>query len=151
MEKLTRLNAHGQKVHTTVAAMFFDKNEESILMIEKADPAYGNKYSIIAGHVEDNESIREAFKRELYEELGLEDVDFEIMKTFKELSDSCRYDVHVHDWHVFLVDYIPETNKVRFDKSEIKSLKWIKLADLPEFSKSLTSGAYSLFKAMKFI
>lgn len=151
MGKLTRINDKGQQIHATVAAMFFDKSKEHILMIEKADPAYGSKYSIIAGHVEDNETIHEAFKRELFEELSLENAEFKLLKSFIELKDSCRYGVHVHDWHVFTVDYIPNLQNETFDKSEITSLHWIKVSELTGFSHKLTSGAYSLFKAMKLI
>lgn len=149
--KMSRFTLSNQEVHTTVAAMFFSENKDSILMIEKSDPAYGKKYSIVAGHVESCEEIEDAFKREIKEELNLEGVNYHLMASFKELSDSCRYGAHIHDWHVFSVDFIPDINSQFFDAEEISSFKWMNRKDLPSFSGNLTSGAKSLFSALGWI
>jgi len=149
--KMSRFTPENQEIHTTVAAMFFNESKDSILMIEKSDPAYGKKYSIVAGHVEEGESIEEAFKREIKEELDLDDVNYSLIHSFKELKDSCRYGAHLHDWHLFNVDFIPDINSQFFDREEISSFKWMKLEDLPAFSGNLTSGAKSLFLALGWI
>ena len=68
MGKMYSINAKNQGYHTTVCGMFF--NDNKVLIIEKADPAYKRKFSVVAGHVEENEAIEEALKREISEELN---------------------------------------------------------------------------------
>ena len=83
--KVEKTTKNGDKKHQTVAALFF--NGEKMLIIQKADPAYQKKYSVIAGHVEDGETIEDALLREVYEETGLNISEFELMAVFVDLAD----------------------------------------------------------------
>jgi len=144
--KLERLSQSNQKVHTTVSALFF--KGEDILIIQKADPAYKKKFSVVAGHLEEGESIEDALLREVSEEMNLNISSYSLMKSFVELPDSCRYGVDVHDWHVYHVNHEIDIDKIEFDKEEIVGLKWINKKDLPEMKEFFTSGSKSMLTAL---
>lgn len=144
--KLERLNKSNQKVHTTVAALFF--KGEDILIIQKADPAYKKKFSVVAGHVEEGESIEDALLREVSEEMSINISSYSLLKSFIELPDSCRYGVDVHDWHVYQVNHEIDIDKIEFDKEEIVGLKWVNKKDLPEMKEFFTSGSKSMLTAL---
>lgn len=144
--KLERLTKEKQKVHTTVAAMFFE--DDKVLIIQKADPAYKKKYSVVAGHVEEGESIEDALLREVREEIGLNVSNYSLLESFVELPDSCRYGVDVHDWHVYQINHKIEIDKIEFDKEEIVGLKWVNKKELPEMKEFFTSGSKSMLTAL---
>ena len=149
--KFIAVNKDGLEYHITVALMLF-RNDE-ILIIEKADPAYGNKYSVIAGHLEQGEDPIHAIKREAFEEifLNVDYKDFILLNKFEGLQDTCRYGVHVHDWHIFTVDREIDIETLQFDKSEISSLKWMKIAELEASKHIFTKGSNAMLRAMKYI
>ena len=80
--KVEKINKNNEKIHVTVAAMFF--KDDKVLIIQKADPAYKKKYSIVAGHVEEGESIEDALLREVAEETGLNISEYTLMESFKK-------------------------------------------------------------------
>lgn len=147
MGKMLNINENGEKYHTTVCGMFF--NESKVLIIEKADPAYKRKFSVVAGHVEENENIVVALKREVKEEMDIELTNnFELLGEFKQLNDSCRYGVDVHDWYVFKINVDIDINKINFDKEEIVSLQWIEISELKNYKDFFTPGSKSMLTAM---
>lgn len=148
--KLIRTNKNNEIVHTTVCAMFLKDNE--ILVIQKADPAYKKKFSVVAGHVEQGETIEEALKREVKEEVGLEinKKDFTLIKEFKELKDTCRYGAHVHDWHVYQININIDIEDIIFDKEEIIALKWMNFEELKNEKEHFTSGSKSMLSELKY-
>lgn len=146
--KVKKISKTGKKVHVTVAAMFF--KDDKVLIIQKADPAYKKKYSIVAGHVEEGESIEDALLREVAEETGLNISQYTLMESFNELNDSCRYGVDLHDWHVYKIEHEIDIDKIDFDKEEIIALKWIPLSELPAIKEFFTSGSKSMFTALGF-
>lgn len=147
MGKMLNINENGEKYHTTVCGMFF--NENKFLIIEKADPAYKRKFSVVAGHVEENENIAVALKREVKEEMDIELTNnFELLGEFKQLNDSCRYGVDVHDWYVFKINVDIDINKINFDKEEIVSLQWIEVSELKNYKDFFTPGSKSMLTAM---
>ncbi len=144
--KVEKINKNNEKIHVTVAAMFF--KDDKVLIIQKADPAYKKKYSIVAGHVEEGESIEDALLREVAEETGLNISEYTLMESFKELKDSCRYGVNLHDWHVYRIEHEIDIDKIDFDKEEIIALHWVSLSDLPSMKEYFTSGSKSMFTAL---
>lgn len=147
MGKMYSVNAKNQGYHTTVCGMFFDDNK--VLIIEKADPAYKRKFSVVAGHVEENETIEDALKREISEELNIVLTDnYELLKVFKQLDDSCRYGIDIHDWYVFDIKLNIDIEKINFDKEEIISLQWIEKEELPKYKNYFTPGSKSMLTAL---
>lgn len=150
-KKYIAVNKNGLQYHITVALLLF--RDDKMLIIEKSDPAYGNKYSVIAGHLEHGEDPKNAIKREAFEEIFLDvnEKDFILLNKFEGLQDTCRYGVHIHDWHIFTIDKEIDIETLIFDKSEISSLKWIEMADLEASKHIFTKGSNAMLRAMKYI
>lgn len=145
--KKEKLNNAGKKVHTTVSALFFNEKKE-MLIIKKSDPAYSKKYSVVAGHVEDGETIEDALLREVFEEMNLNVSEYELIAEFENLNDTCRYGVSFHDWHVFKINHKIEIEKINFDKEEIESLQWMGINEIQKNKEFFTSGSKSMLSAL---
>lgn len=150
--KKSHLNEYGKVVHTTVSALFFNKQDQ-IMLIQKADKKYNKKWSVIAGHIEEGESVQTALLREVNEETGflLSDDSYFKLAEFKNLNDTCRYGANFHDWYVFKVEMIKELKDFKFDAEEIIQAKFIDKSELMSMKENLTSGAKSLFLKLGFI
>lgn len=146
--KFEKLNDSGDSLHVTVAALFFNKNND-MLIIQKADPAYKKKYSVVAGHLEENETIEDALLREVYEEIGVNVSEYELLAEFKNLNDHCRYGVFFHDWNIFKINQVIDIDKIDFDKEEIISLQWMSKEKIIENKEFFTSGSKSMLTALK--
>ena len=79
-------------------------NEGKVLIIKRAFEPSKNKWSIPGGAVELGEKVRDAAKREVYEELGL---DVEI-KDVVDVLDNIVYDGEKIKYHFVLVDFWAE-------------------------------------------
>jgi len=141
--------AREERIHKTVALLIV--KEDKVLLIEKSDPAYKSKFSIVAGHVNNKETINDALIREAKEEIGLEITNPDFLFQTKEVNETCRYGVDCHDWYVFHYSKYNETTELVTDPSEIKSFEWVKLTDLEDMKDRLTPGCKALFVSMGFI
>jgi ADP-ribose pyrophosphatase YjhB (NUDIX family) len=133
-------------VHKTVALIIV--RDDSVLLIEKSDPAYDSKYSIVAGHLNNNESANQAIIREVNEEIGLLITEPEFLFKMEKINDTCRHGGVIHDWYVYYYSEYLDISTLTPDKSEIKKFKWIKLTELNSMKDNLTMGCRTLFKAM---
>lgn len=145
--KRKKINKNGQEIHMTVSALFFNKNNE-MLIIKKADPAYSKKYSVVAGHIEEGETIEDALLREVSEEISLNISEYELIAEFENLNDSCRYGASLHDWYVFKINHKIDINKINFDKKEIISLHWMNKEEMKKNKDFFTSGSKSMLSAL---
>lgn len=131
------LSNHNELMHISVG-MVFIKNQK-ILLIKKKKKAYNQKYSIVAGHLENGESPIIAIKREVKEEIGL-DLNIEevsLLKYFENIKgDVCGQNVSNHRWYVFLANQIIDDSQVNIDKGEIIEYEWVKFEDIKD--KTLT-------------
>lgn len=144
--KKVRLNANRELIHQTVCAIFI-KNDE-IMLIRKSDKAYGDKLSVVAGHIEEDEDHQSALVREVKEEIGLDVKDFVLMKELKDLNDTCRYGANIHDWYVYKINDDIDIQKLILDKSEISELFYVKISEMKKLEDKFTSGSKSMFKAL---
>nr|WP_254353961.1 NUDIX hydrolase [Pantoea allii] len=135
--------------HITVAAMFI--NEDKILLIKKSDSAYNQRYSIVAGHLENGESPNVAIVREVKEELGIDFCNYEYLKKECGVEDRCRHGLALHDWYIYLSSESVDIESLKFDKTEIESLEWISLSEIESVKDNLTEGAYLIFKQLGYI
>ena len=103
-------NKNNEKIHLTVAAMFF--KDDKVLIIQKADPAYKKKYSIVAGHVEEGEDNLTAAKREIYEESGVSELE--------------------------LIEYLGEYQRYRISKKGSEDISELKIIHLYLFKTTQT-------------
>lgn len=75
----------------TYALGILQKNNELLFLLRKNTPFFSNRYGLIGGKVEDDESITDALIREIYEEIGItitkEDTHFTHCLSFKNEQD----------------------------------------------------------------
>jgi nucleoside triphosphatase len=92
-----------------------------ILLVRQAK--WNNKYCIPGGHVELNETIEEAIKREIQEEVGL---NVEVVELLGVQDNIHSVEFHKKKHFIFL-DYLCETSeeKVRLDNREAQEFLWI--------------------------
>lgn len=102
------------------------KKDGKYLLVQEAKKECKGKWSIPAGHLEQNETIVEGAKREILEECGLE---VEITGILHVRKNS--------EW----VNIAFSTNiiggKIRFDKKEILDAKWFSLDDIINMKQDL--------------
>ncbi|MFK3865893.1 NUDIX hydrolase [Pseudoalteromonas rhizosphaerae] len=132
--------------HITVAAIF--TNDNKILLIEKAKEFYEGKYSLVAGHVEYQDStLVDAVEREVNEEIGLNINSLSYIFHIDDLTDKCGHGGELHDWHVFNSYEIIDESSLKLG-AEVKSIKWVSLNELQKMKEELTDGACKIFNAM---
>lgn len=127
------------KYKPTVSAIILNKNKEVLLTHNKSHGPDFWKFP--QGGVENDESLEEAIRREMNEELGLND-----LLILKESSVEYKYlwPAHVQEIKgymgpqiTFFYIQIDDDNKLIPDQNEIDGTKWTKAEDLPAKFKSL--------------
>ena len=102
------------KPNTTVAAVI--RYDDKYLLVEEIDNGV-TVYNQPAGHVEANENLIDAVKREVKEETGLDIMP----KFFNYFNEFCEE----HDWHaVVLIFYAKGRGEAKKDGKEIQELGW---------------------------
>lgn len=138
MIKIKRENfPYRQAVH----AVIIDNNNQ-FLVVQKVNYK-DNEWSFVGGGIEENENPREAILREIKEELGL--INIEILA---ESKAAYKYDwpeeVIIKQFHklgkyfggqqfkYFLIKYSGDKSTLKFQKAEIKAIKWISYDQLSQ-------------------
>lgn len=106
------------------------EKENKILLMKRKNTGYEDgKYGLPGGHVKNNEEIREALKRELNEEVGI-DVNIEELKLYKVLNrkidDSKEY-----------IDFVFKTDKWTGDiknneQDKCEEIIWENVENIPQ-------------------
>ncbi|WP_211748663.1 NUDIX domain-containing protein [Paenibacillus sp. Marseille-Q4541] len=126
------------KVRCGVKAVIIKNN--SLLTIKKHDDIFGADYTLPGGGQEFGETIIEALKREIIEEVGV-DINVKHLLFLREYigknhhEDSIHADIHVVD-HIFYCELIEEEqNDVRGTSPDEDQLgiEWIPLKKLSEY------------------
>lgn len=114
------------KIPVTVHLLFFRENQ--ILLLRRFNTGFedGN-YSIPAGHLDGNETVRMAAQREALEEIGVnidkEDIVFANVMHRKSDDERVDFFVHIRAWDEELFNAEP-------DKCD--ELRWCDMDALPE-------------------
>lgn len=108
----------GIKHQVVKAVIKNDKGE--ILFVKRRTFPFG--ITIPAGHVEKNETPREALEREVFEETGLKIKKARLIFKATNLRNPCRAGANWHDW--FAYECMAEG--VLVDNYEISSFYWLK-------------------------
>lgn len=115
-----------QTFKSAVHLFFF--SEEHILLSRRQNTGFMDGwYSVVAGHIEQGETVVETARREAAEEAGLdlEVNDIEVVQVMHRRSDDERIDffVRVHTW---------EGEPLNLEPEKCDDLTWFPLEQLPE-------------------
>lgn len=144
-----------ENYRNTVAAIIINKDKK-ILMCEHI--WIDNAWQFPQGGVEENESIEEALKRELYEEIGTKKI-----KIIKEMPKQVvykfpfylksKYQIDGQKQTYFLVYFYGDDDEIVFDKQEkpeFKEFQWVDFSEPPKkviyFKKLAYLEALNYFK-----
>lgn len=126
--KITSMSSHYRSLVAVYAIVINDKEE--ILLLRRHNTGYRDGfYDMPAGHLEENEWLREATARELFEETGLQTTvdDLEFVELLHRVSSSGRtyLDVffYVKQW---------TGNATIQEPEKCDDLGWFPLSDLPK-------------------
>jgi 8-oxo-dGTP diphosphatase len=121
-------NKSRQRFHLISAVHIFLIKDEQILLLRRANTGYqdGN-YSVVAGHLDGNETIKQAAIREAWEEVGitLRPQDLKVVQVMHRRSDDERI-----DW--FLTAEAWKGKVSNREPNRCDQLLWCPLKDLPD-------------------
>lgn len=115
---VTRAQAHANGVLHRISVVYLIDNKRNILIQERVD---GRRDHSSAGHVDVGESYIESAKRELFEELGVADV--ELVKIAKGFSEEQNDVKGTHIRHIFEV-FVTNAKPVKLLETEVKNSFW---------------------------
>ncbi|WP_144394785.1 NUDIX hydrolase [Pleionea sediminis] len=123
-----------QDIRLTVAAII--EHNERFLIVEEKDSSGNTVYNQPAGHVEPNESIPDAIKREVFEETGL---DF----TPEHLLGSYFLSPATNGKHYFrfcFIGSVKDVNALAPQDDDIIAAHWMTLDDIINLGRQLRSA-----------
>lgn len=131
---LERNEVHDKNLwHHHVSAWIMNY-EGMILLQQRALTKKKNpgKWAKTGGHVETGENCKEAIKREVYEEIGLEvnDEEIENIEVFKSLNPNEHYYTY---GYIFLTNY--KEDDFILQKEEVNAVKYYNIEQLEEIRK----------------
>lgn len=118
-----------KKFSLSVFLFIFDNDYTKILLIKRnaeKRKKWGFDWGFVGGKVEEGETPIEAAERELFEEAGLKNLKLKEVYVKQLNKDSQVF------YHHYFVAQISEKEKLRFQRSEIKQVKWFSLGKLPK-------------------
>lgn len=131
---LDRKEIHEKKLwHRHVSAWIMNKEGKVLLQqrsfTKKKNPG---KWAKTGGHVDANETCKQAIKREIYEEIGLEINDNEInnYEIFKSNNNKENYYSY---GYIFMTDL--KENEFKLQKEEVNAVKYFEIEELEEARK----------------
>ena len=104
----------------TVGAIILNKKGQMLLA---RSHKWGDRYTIAGGHVEVGETLEEALRREIREEVGLEVKDVRFLMTQEAIFSPEFWEKR----HFIFFDYVCrcKTEEVRVDGKEIQDYEWV--------------------------
>ena len=109
----------------SIIIYIFNDYKSKVLMLERVKNPDFN-WGFMCGKLEKNETAEECLKREMFEDLGLTNLNFEKLKKLKHKKDGETF------YHHYFFTSIKENTIINYQKEEIKSVKWFKMDELPQ-------------------
>ena len=101
-----------------------------VLLVQRANEPFQGWWSLPGGIVETGESLKDAIRREMLEETGLEVEPLQILEVFESIRPA---------YHFVVIDYLCRiTGGELCAASDAASAQWFPVRDLPD---NLTTGA----------
>lgn len=138
MEEITIINneediyskiSNDSLLHKEICVFVVNDNKQVLLQKRSADKKYyPNKWTLLTGHVENNESFLIAAKREIKEEIGI-DIDKEEINVFayrKFTDNNINYDITCF---FYIKSNLKEEN-FTIQKEELSQVKWFNIDDV---------------------
>jgi nucleoside triphosphatase len=104
----------------TVGALIL--NRQGRMLLAKSSK-WRNRFTLPGGHIELGETVGEALKREVREEVGLE---IEIIR-FLQFQEAIYSPEFIYRKHLIFLDFLCEakTDRVQVDNEEIQDFQWV--------------------------
>ena len=104
----------------TVGAIILNRKGQMLLV---RSHKWGDRYTIAGGHVELGETLQDALRREIREEVGLEIKDVRFLMTQEAIFSPEFWEKR----HFIFFDFVCrcKTEAVRIDGEEIQSYEWV--------------------------
>lgn len=117
--------------HVCATAWVFDQSLSQILLLEHSELGWSNP----GGHVEVDETSRDAAARELFEETGIVATPAHDAPIVVHPSTSNKKQSHVH-WNIGWVFIVPPDSPLISEDG--KKLLWFRVGDLPQGAADLS-------------
>lgn len=106
------------------------KNGKYLVLYRKIFP---QGLAFVAGHTEEGESPEESFKREVFEETGLDVKSYDIIlrDTF---SNPCKRGYTKHEWHVYRINEWEGEPKV-MEPDKHKFVKFMNIDEIKDYAQ----------------
>lgn len=118
-----------QGMHVLIALFTVEEGRTKVLLIRRKNEPYYDKWALPGGAVYNNETLKDATKREVFEKTGIKDFEFHFSKVFDQLDRSPLL-------RMFATSYIGviAAKKVSLLKETLKTsdADWFLLDNLPK-------------------
>ncbi len=143
--KIKIINTSRGIKHIDAAAIIIRDNK--LLLLERRTYPFG--LMIPAGHLEYNETIEDALRREVFEEVGLKVMSETLIAQIEQPVSYCRYGSVVEEWAIFLTEC---DGKSFIGNNENEAIHWISLEDLATIPKdNFSPHTYVALKHLGYI
>ncbi|MFJ8451965.1 NUDIX domain-containing protein [Aerococcus viridans] len=116
-----------------------DGHKQVLLQHRGQTEMLANVWDCISGHVEAQETVRQAMVREVYEELGIQiqadDLEFVGLTHLRLDDETTYYNIYLTTDRFVGTPHIMETDKH-------DDLKWVNLTDLPTMADEIVQNRY---------
>jgi len=113
------------KHQNAIITFIFNENNSKVLMLKRIKK-FGFDWGFVCGKFEDGKTADDCVKRELFEEIGLKNLELYQFKKIKYEKDDETY------IHYYYYTTISENTKIDYQTTEIEKIKWFKINELPK-------------------
>ncbi len=129
------------ELHIVAAGIVLDEGKREVLLIKRADSMWDDLWSMPGGHIEYGETVEEALKRELKEELNLEVTNMKFLN-YEEFMHPKKPGVEF----ISLNFLVFAKKEIKYN-DEIKDARWFSLSELPKLKHRLPKAGMDALRS----